>query len=223
MKKKIFDQSTIKQNLSIFFNIHRSRYNLFFQLKMKTSKGHTLIKCMVLFSIILVAIVLSAVVTGYVSTKNLVEDIPSQVKMDLQKMPEWKILKRLPNNLSQLKHALQLGKQYRTKNNTLQLYEISSLISWGGGCTFYLFLGFFSSAFFIILNFYHIDFKNETKTVSEWLLRRFLNETGMSCTIRNLVNNLLKTCSQWWVVIRNAKLIYLFTISRCSMAEERYS
>lgn len=64
-KKKIFDQSTIKQNLSILFNMHRSRYNLFFQLKMKTSKGHTLIKCMVLFSIILVAIVLSAVVTGY--------------------------------------------------------------------------------------------------------------------------------------------------------------
>lgn len=150
MKKKIFDQSTIKQNLSILFNMHRSRYNLFFQLKMKTSKGHTLIKCMVLFSIILVAIVLSAVVTGYVSTKNLVEDIPSQVKMDLQKMPEWKILKRLPNNLTQLKRALQLGKQYRTKNNTLQLYEISSLISWGGVYFLFVLGVFFFSIFYYI-------------------------------------------------------------------------
>lgn len=96
---------------------------------MKTSKGHILIKYVVLFSIILVAVVLSIVLAGYVSTKSLVEDIPNQVKKDLQKMPEWEILKRLPSNLSEMKHALQL------------------------------------------------DFKNETKTASEWLLQHFLNET----------------------------------------------
>lgn len=84
---------------------------------------------MVLFSIILVAVVLSTVLAGYFSTRNRVKDIPIQVKKDLQKMPEWEILKRLPSSLSQMRHALQL------------------------------------------------DFKNETKTASEWLLQRFLNET----------------------------------------------
>lgn len=147
----------------MFFNLHHSQYCLFFQFKMKTSKGHILIKYVVLFSLILVAVVLSTVVAGYVSTRSLVEDIPSQVKMDLQKMPEWKILKRLLSNFSQLKHALQYcKKKYRTQNNALQQLNIV--------------------VFFIISILYHIDFKNETKTVNEWLLQRLLNETSMSCT-----------------------------------------
>lgn len=106
------DKTTTKQN----------------EFKIKTTKGHILIKYVVLFSIILVAVVLSIVIAGY-STNNLVKDIPNQVKKDLQKVPEWEILKRLPSSLSQMIHALQL------------------------------------------------DFKNETKTASEWLLQRFLNET----------------------------------------------
>lgn len=69
-----------------------------------------MIKYVVLFSIILVAVVLSIVLAGYFSTKNLVKDIPNQLKRDLQKMPEWKILKKLPSSLSQMIHALQLGK-----------------------------------------------------------------------------------------------------------------
>ncbi|XP_011447539.3 uncharacterized protein [Magallana gigas] len=107
------DKTTTKQN----------------EFKIQTTKGHVLIKYVVLFSIILVAVVLSIVLAGYVSTNNLVKDIPNQLKRDLQKMPEWEILKRLPSSLSQMIHALQL------------------------------------------------DFKNETKTASEWLLQRFLNET----------------------------------------------
>lgn len=99
------------------------------EFKIKTTKGRILIKYVVLFSIILVAVVLSIFLAGYVSTKNLVKDIPNQVKEDLQKMPGWEIFKRLPSNLLEMKHALQL------------------------------------------------DFKNETKTASEWLLQRFLNET----------------------------------------------
>lgn len=99
------------------------------EIKLKTSKGHILIKYVVLFSIILLAVVLSIVLAGYFSTKSLVEGIPNQVKKDLQKMPQWEILKKLPSNLSEMKYALQL------------------------------------------------DFKNETKIASEWLLQRFLNET----------------------------------------------
>lgn len=69
-----------------------------------------MIKFVVLFSIILVAVVLSTVLAGYFSTSNRVKDIPIQVKKDLQKMPEWEILKKLPSNLSEMKYALQLGK-----------------------------------------------------------------------------------------------------------------
>lgn len=69
-----------------------------------------MIKFVVLFSIILVAVVLSTVLAGYFSTRNRVKDIPIQVKKDLQKMPEWEILKRLPSNLLEMKFALQLGK-----------------------------------------------------------------------------------------------------------------
>lgn len=78
---------------------------------MKKTKGHILIKYVVLFSIILVAVVLSIVLAGYVSTNNLVKDIPNQVKKDLQKMPEWEILKRLPSTLLEMKYALQFGKK----------------------------------------------------------------------------------------------------------------
>lgn len=99
------------------------------EFKIKTTKGHVLIKYVVLFSIILVAVVLLIVLAGYFSTNNLVKDIPNQVKRDLQKMPEWEILKRLPSALLEMKYALQF------------------------------------------------DFKNETKTASEWLLQRILNET----------------------------------------------
>uniref|UniRef100_A0A8W8NEF9 Uncharacterized protein n=1 Tax=Magallana gigas TaxID=29159 RepID=A0A8W8NEF9_MAGGI len=88
------DKTTTKQN----------------EFKIQTTKGHVLIKYVVLFSIILVAVVLSIVLAGYVSTNNLVKDIPNQLKRDLQKMPEWEILKRLPSSLSQMIHALQLGK-----------------------------------------------------------------------------------------------------------------
>lgn len=64
-----------------------------------------------MFSIILVAVVLSTVLAGYFSTRNRVKDIPIQVKKDLQKMPEWEILKRLPSALLEMKYALQFGKQ----------------------------------------------------------------------------------------------------------------
>lgn len=107
-----FDKSSInlsKPSHSILLNLLRCNDYPFFQFKIKTTKGHILIKYVVLFSIILVAVVLSIVIAGY-STNNLVKDIPNQVKKDLQKVPEWEILKRLPSSLSQMIHALQLGK-----------------------------------------------------------------------------------------------------------------
>lgn len=109
---KGFDKSSInlsKPSHSILLNLLRCNDYPFFQFKIKTTKGHILIKYVVLFSIILVAVVLSIVIAGY-STNNLVKDIPNQVKKDLQKVPEWEILKRLPSSLSQMIHALQLGK-----------------------------------------------------------------------------------------------------------------
>lgn len=110
---KGFDKSSInlsKPSHSILLNLLRCNDYPFFQFKIKTTKGHILIKYVVLFSIILVAVVLSTVLAGYFSTRNRVKDIPIQVKKDLQKMPEWEILKRLPSNLLEMKFALQLGK-----------------------------------------------------------------------------------------------------------------
>lgn len=109
---KCFDKSSINLKIWViqYFSVYFVVMIIFFQFKIQTTKGHVLIKYVVLFSIILVAVVLSIVLAGYVSTNNLVKDIPNQLKRDLQKMPEWEILKRLPSSLSQMIHALQLGK-----------------------------------------------------------------------------------------------------------------
>lgn len=112
IEKKCLDKSAFKKiNLSLYNILKSIVVNIFFfQFKIKTSNGHILIKYVVLFSIILVAVVLSVVLAGYFSTKSLVEGIPNQVKKDLQKMPEWEILKKLPSYLSEIKYALQHGK-----------------------------------------------------------------------------------------------------------------
>lgn len=55
-------------------------------------------KYMVLFCIVLVSIVVSTVLAGYVGTKDVVEDIPNQVLHQVQEMPEWKTLETLSNH-----------------------------------------------------------------------------------------------------------------------------
>lgn len=82
----------------------------FLQFKKKTSKGKFLTKYVVLFSFILVAVVLSTIIASYVSTKSIMDATPNQINQIMWTMPEWNILENLPSNLTEMKHALQLGK-----------------------------------------------------------------------------------------------------------------
>lgn len=54
-------------------------------------------KYMVLFCIVLVSIVVSTVLAGYVGTKGVVDDIPNKVEKQFKTMEEWKILKKQSN------------------------------------------------------------------------------------------------------------------------------
>lgn len=64
-----------------------------FSLKMKVpDKSKGMRKYMVLFCIVLVSIVVSTVVAGYVGTEKVVKDIPNKVQNNFQTMPEWKTL-----------------------------------------------------------------------------------------------------------------------------------
>lgn len=64
-----------------------------FSLKMKVpDKSKGMRKYMVLFCIVLVSIVVSTVVAGYVGTEKVVKDIPNKVQNNFQIMPEWKTL-----------------------------------------------------------------------------------------------------------------------------------
>lgn len=54
-------------------------------------------KYMVLFCIVLVSIVVSTVLAGYVGTKDVVDDIPTKVQNQFQIMPEWKKLEEQTN------------------------------------------------------------------------------------------------------------------------------
>lgn len=64
-----------------------------FSLKMKVpNKSKGMRKYMLLFCIVLVSIVVSTVVAGYVGTEKVVKDIPNTVQNNFQTMPEWKTL-----------------------------------------------------------------------------------------------------------------------------------
>lgn len=65
---------------------------------MKVPKGNEMKKYVILFCIVLVFIVLSTALAGYVSTMN----IPNEVDQKFKKLPEWKLLKSLPSNLTQI-------------------------------------------------------------------------------------------------------------------------
>lgn len=60
-------------------------------------KSKALKKYMVLFSIVLVAIVVSTVLAGYVGTENVVKDIPTEVKNQVQTIPGMEHLETLSN------------------------------------------------------------------------------------------------------------------------------
>lgn len=76
----------------------------FFQFKMKVPKGNEMKRYMILFCVVLVFIVLSTALAGYVSTMN----IPNEVDQKLKEMPQWQLLDNLPSNLTQI----QLGNSF---------------------------------------------------------------------------------------------------------------
>lgn len=78
---------------------------IFFKFKMKVPKGNEMKRYVILFCVVLVFIVLSTVLAGYVSTMN----IPNEVDQKFKKMPEWELLKSLPSNLTEMKTAFKLG------------------------------------------------------------------------------------------------------------------
>lgn len=76
--------------------------DFFFKLKMKIPKGNEMKKYVILFCIVLVFIVLSTALAGYVSTMN----IPNEVDQMFQKLPEWKLLKSVPSNLTKIQFGI---------------------------------------------------------------------------------------------------------------------
>lgn len=72
---------------------------------MKVPKGNEMKKYMILVCIVLVFIVLSTVLAGYVSTNN----IPKKVNQNMENLPQWEYLESLQSNLSDMETVLQLG------------------------------------------------------------------------------------------------------------------
>lgn len=77
---------------------------------MKKRKSNRIKKYMVLFCIVLVSVVVSTVLAGYIGSKSVEKDIPDETSQELQKMPEREFLEMLYSNLTEIKSALQLGK-----------------------------------------------------------------------------------------------------------------
>lgn len=81
-----------------YYLFNLNLYILMFPLKMQVpDKSKGMKKYMVLFCIVLVSIVVSAVLAGYVGTKDVVDDIPSIVQAKVETMSGWGILETLLN------------------------------------------------------------------------------------------------------------------------------
>lgn len=77
----------------------------FFLFKMKVPKGNEMKRYMILVCIVLVFIVLSTVLAGYVSTNN----IPKKVNENMESLSQWGHLENIQSNLSKMETVLQLG------------------------------------------------------------------------------------------------------------------
>lgn len=77
----------------------------FFKFKMKVPKGNEMKRYMILVCIVLVFIVLSTALAGYVSTNN----IPKKVNENMESLSQWGHLESLQSNLSEVETVLQLG------------------------------------------------------------------------------------------------------------------
>ncbi|XP_052720482.1 uncharacterized protein LOC128192079 [Crassostrea angulata] len=82
---------------------------------MKKRKSNRIKKYMVLFCIVLVSVVVSTVLAGYIGSKSVEKDIPDETSQELQKMPEREFLEMLYSNLTEIKSALQLDLKNESK------------------------------------------------------------------------------------------------------------
>lgn len=81
---------------------------------------------MVLFCIVLVSVVVSTVLAGYIGSKNVEKDIPDETSLELQKMSEREFLEMLYSNLTEIKSALQFGNNRDFGNFNVYNYRYSS-------------------------------------------------------------------------------------------------
>lgn len=72
---------------------------------MKVPKGNEMKRYMILFCVVLVFIVLSTALAGYLSTNN----IPNDVNKKIESLPQWGHLESLPSILTEMNTTFQLG------------------------------------------------------------------------------------------------------------------
>lgn len=84
-----------------FFVVLKINLN-FFLFKMKVPKGNEMKKYVILFCIILVFIVLSTVLAGFLSTNNISNEINKS-------LPQWENAESIPSNLEEMKTVLKSG------------------------------------------------------------------------------------------------------------------
>ncbi|XP_052692813.1 uncharacterized protein LOC128171091 isoform X2 [Crassostrea angulata] len=154
-------------------------------------------KYMLLFCIVLVSIVVSTVVAGYVGTEKVVKDIPNTVQNNFQTMPEWKTLGE-QTNLTVVESLLNNGlSNFSTKLKALNEQHFQNLTS-------DLDLNFDllkdetkrqnQKIQQHILNETDRNFdllKNETKIQSQMIQQRILNETVSKEEARKNLNTML--------------------------------
>lgn len=99
--------------IMIHLGLYASCFYNFFQFKMKVPKGNEMKRYVILFCVVLVFIVLSTALAGYVSTMN----IPNEIDQKFKKMPQWDILNSLPSNLTEMKTAFKLIGNFAYKIN----------------------------------------------------------------------------------------------------------
>ena len=76
------------------------------------SKTKRMKKYMILFSVVLLFVVLSTVLAGYVGTKKVVEDIPSIVEKQVEKLPGVESLQTSLSNISENQDGFNQGIAY---------------------------------------------------------------------------------------------------------------
>ena len=91
------------------------------------SKTKRMKKYMILFSVVLLFVVLSTVLAGYVGTKKVVEDIPSIVEKQVEKLPGVESLKISLSNISDNQDDFNQGIAYTCNQVTIIFVNVCYL------------------------------------------------------------------------------------------------